>query len=112
MSSSRSEIVTITKLLHYYIITKFYVGFSPPLSDVILGYLISEVLNIKHFLPQVVLTLQYKCTLLRLSPHHPGGKSFGTLSFLVRAECVRQRNKVAIKLGIISLSSSLSPVIC
>ena len=32
--------------------------------------------------------------------------SFGILH-LVRAECVRQRNKVAIKLGIISLSSSL-----
>ena len=30
---------------------------------------------------------------------------------LVRAECVRQRNKVAIKLGIISLSS-LSPAVC
>jgi hypothetical protein len=31
---------------------------------------------------------------------------------LVRAECVRQRNEVAIKLGIIFSSSSLSPVIC
>jgi hypothetical protein len=34
---------------------------------------------------------------------------------LVRAECVRQRNEVAIKLGIISLSLLLSPplpVIC
>ena len=28
--------------------------------------------------------------------------------FLVRAECVHQRNEVAIKLGIISLSSSAS----
>ena len=27
-------------------------------------------------------------------------------AFLVRAECMRQRNEVAIKLGIISLSSS------
>ena len=35
-------------------------------------------------------------------------------ALLVRAECVRQRNEVAIKLCIISLSlfSSLSPVIC
>jgi hypothetical protein len=29
---------------------------------------------------------------------------------LVRAECVRQRNEVAIKLGIISPLSSLSPL--
>ena len=34
------------------------------------------------------------------------------LVLLVRAECVRQRNEVAIKLGIIFSLSLLSPVIC